>query len=115
MSDIPDYMETELDVVREALRGRYGEVPEIRLADADLRLDPDSTDLTPCPTVYWEKDECHFVVFKTGEGRYRCQFFYGVNEQYGTGVHEYNDLSECVVTLLRVQADHALDRQRARS
>jgi hypothetical protein len=26
---------------------------------------------------------------------------------YGTGVEEYDDLSECVVTLLQVQADHA--------
>jgi hypothetical protein len=25
---------------------------------------------------------------------------------YGTGVEEYDDLSECAVTLLQVQADH---------
>jgi hypothetical protein len=26
---------------------------------------------------------------------------------YGTGVEEYDDLSECMVTLLQVQADYA--------
>jgi hypothetical protein len=25
---------------------------------------------------------------------------------YGTGVEEYDDLSECMVSLLQVQADH---------
>jgi hypothetical protein len=31
---------------------------------------------------------------------------------YGTGIEEYDDLSECVVSLLQVQADH---RARERS
>jgi len=38
--------------------------------------------------------------------RYRCQFFYRGYQQYGTGVHEYDDLSECMVSLLQAQADH---------
>jgi hypothetical protein len=29
---------------------------------------------------------------------------------YGTGVEEYDDLSECAVTLLQVQADHVASR-----
>jgi hypothetical protein len=40
-------------------------------------------------------------------GRYRCQFFYSDADQYGTGHDEYTDLQRCVLTLLRVQADHA--------
>jgi hypothetical protein len=27
---------------------------------------------------------------------------------FGTGIEEYDDLSECLVTLLQVQADHAV-------
>ncbi len=27
---------------------------------------------------------------------------------YGTGVEEYDDLSECIVTLLQVQADYVV-------
>lgn len=42
---------------------------------------------------------------KTGEPRYRCQFYYRVRQMYGTGEEEYDDLSECMVTLLQVQAD----------
>lgn len=47
---------------------------------------------------------------KTGERRYRCQFFYSVYEQYGTGISEFHDIGECVTTLLRVQSDHERDK-----
>jgi hypothetical protein len=46
------------------------------------------------------------VVVKTGDSHYRCQFFYRIHQMYGTGVEEYDDLTECVVSLLQVQADH---------
>lgn len=59
-----------------------------------------------CPTIYWSERGAHFVVFKVGEGRYRCQFFYSEAEQFGTGRDEYDDLESCVMTLLQVQSDH---------
>ena len=51
-------------------------------------------------------DGCHFVVCKMGDEKFHGQFFYGKNEQYGTGIHEYNDIVECIVSLLQAQADH---------
>jgi len=71
-----------------------------------MRLDRGRTELVPCPTVYWQADDCHFVVVKTGDRHYRCQFFYRIHQMYGTGVDEYDDLTECIVSLLQVQADH---------
>jgi hypothetical protein len=32
---------------------------------------------------------------------------------YGTGTEEYDDLSECMVTLLQVQADHVASERDA--
>ena len=58
------------------------------------------------PTFYWNERGAHFIVRKTGEGRYRCQFFYSEAEPYGTGKDEYDNLDNCVLTLLQVQADH---------
>lgn len=113
MSDIADFTEAELRTVRAALEERYGRPVEVELAESELRLNPHSFQLTVCPTLYWKVDDCHFVVFKTGASRYRCQFFYRVREQYGTGIEEYDDLADCVVTLLRVQADHELQRRGA--
>ena len=106
MSAIEDFTDSELWVVRTTLEERYGEKTELMLADIELRLNPYATELTVCPAAYWEHKGCHFMVCKSGDSRYRCQFYYRVHQMYGTGVEEYDDLSECVVTLLQVQADH---------
>lgn len=106
MNKIPDYTKSEEWIIKNTLKERYGEVVDFEYADADIRLSPADRDLTPCPAVYWARNGCNFVIFKTGDRRYRCQFFYRGYQQYGTGVHEYDDLSECAVSLLQAQADH---------
>lgn len=106
MSAIPDFAEGELWIINSTLQERYGEPRETQMAEIELRLDKGSTQLVPCPAIYWEDDSCHFVVCKTGDHRYRCQFFYRMYQIYGTGREEYNDLAECMVSLLQVQADH---------
>ncbi len=113
MAPIPDFTDTELWVVRTALKERYGQAVAVDLADSDLRLDPESTQLTTCPTIFWTERGASFVVFKLGEGRYRCQFFYSAHEQYGTGREVYDDIGECVTHVLQLQADH--ERMRAPS
>ena len=106
MSEIEDFTKSELWIIKTTLQERYGEAIEPMLGDTELRLNPYATELTPCPAAYWEHAGCHFIVCKTGESNYRCQFYYRVHQMYGTGVEEYDDLSECAVTLLQVQADH---------
>jgi hypothetical protein len=110
MASIPDFTDTELWSLRAVVNERYGKETELQLADADLRLDPDSTALTPCPTVFWSERGANFVIFKVGENRYRCQFFYSRREQFGTGHEIYDGLAECATTLLQVQADHERDQ-----
>jgi len=105
---IPDFNDTELWVIRQAVSERFRKQVDIQQADAELRLDPGDRELTLCPVVYWREDKAQFVIFKTGKKNYRNQFFYSVREQYGTGRDEYDDIGECVMTLLQVQADHAV-------
>ncbi|HIP52582.1 MAG TPA: hypothetical protein EYH03_01040 [Chromatiales bacterium] len=106
MSIIPDIKESELWIIKTTLRERYGRDVDIEIADAEVRLSPADRELSQCPLVFWKVDNCNFVVMKTGDRKYRCQFFYRGYQQYGTGIHEYDDLTECVVSLLQVQADH---------
>lgn len=106
MASIPDFNKNEMWIIEDTLKQRYGSQPEIQEVDTELRLNPHSSEMTVCPALYWENGDAHFVLVKAGESRYRCQFFYRVHQQYGTGVEEYSDLTECVVTLLQVQADH---------
>ena len=110
MSQTADFTESELWTIHTTLAERYKEAVETQLGDSELRLNPYSSELDTCPVVYWEKDGCHFVVFKTGDHSYRCQFYYRVHQNFGTGIEEFDDLSECMVTLLQVQADHTVQR-----
>lgn len=112
MPAIPDVTETELWVVQTTLKERYGRSVETQIADADIRLHSSERELTSCPVIYWQSDDgCNFVIFKAGECRYRCQFFYQPYKQMGTGVEEYGDLSECVVAVLQAQADHMAEQR----
>jgi len=103
---IPDFTPTEREIVTMIVERRFGKTVEIADAESELRLDPGSDALSVCPTLYWSERGAHFVVFKVGEGRFRCQFFYTDADHYGTGRDEYEDLSFCVRTLLQVQSDH---------
>jgi hypothetical protein len=107
MIDIADVTPSEEWIVQTTLRERYGAPVSYALADAEIRLNPADRDVTSCPVIYWEHDGCNFILFKTGDRRYRCQFFFRGFQQYGTGVYEYDDLAECIVSLLQVQADYA--------
>ena len=70
-----DITETEEWIVKTTLKERYGRDIDLQYADAEIRLNPADRELTSCPVFVWEADGCHFVIFKTGERRYRCQFF----------------------------------------
>lgn len=108
---IADFTEAECALVADLLNERYKREVAFELADSDLKLDPATEELTVCPTLYWSERGAHFVVWKVAQDRYRCQFFYADADQYGTGHVDYTDLRRCVLTLLRVQADH--ERQSA--
>jgi len=106
MKEIPDFNESELWVVSSTLEERYHQEIEYDLGEAEIRLHPGDRELTPCPVVMWHVGKTGFIIFKSGAERYRCQFFYRIHQQYGTGIEEYDNIAECVTSLLQVQADH---------
>ncbi len=112
MASVPDITDTERWVIQTTLRERYGREPAYQLADADIRLHAADRELTTCPVFFWQADDgCSFVLFKTGEQHYRCQFFYKPYKQMGTGIKEYDDLAECAVAILQAQADYAAEQR----
>lgn len=116
MSAIPEIDDAERWVVESALRERYGRRVETELADVELMVAPGDERPTACPTLYWEQRGAAFVIVKVGDGRYRTMFYYPAElhgEQYGTGRAEFDDLLDCVVSVLRAQADHEKDRKGA--
>lgn len=108
---IPDFSEIELTTVRTLSQQRFKKEVDVHIADAELKLDENSSQLAERPTLFFQERGCNFVIFKTGFNEYRCQFFYDPTDQYGTGHKHYNDLTECVAALLQTQSDHERERQ----
>jgi hypothetical protein len=110
---IPDFTSLEKSIIQQSIdeRWRNGHVVAEEV-EVELRLSKADRDVTPCPAMYWEHQECTFVIAKTGESLYRSQFFYSAKEQFNTGIEEYTDLGDCVLFLLRLQADHESERQK---
>jgi hypothetical protein len=111
MSNIPDFTDTERHVVQTTLKERFGHAVEVLAADAEIRMYTGDRELTEVPVLYWQERGCQFVIFKVADNRFRNQFFYSVKDQFGTGREEYDDIGDCVLTLLRVQADHESTRE----
>jgi len=110
MANISDFTDAELKLVSQTLLERFGEAIPLQSADAEIQLDPASETLTLCPVLHWEARNTNFVILKIGDSRYRCQFYYTEAQQFGTGRDIYDNLGDCVVTLLQVQSDHERDR-----
>lgn len=103
---LPDFTDTEFQLVNQILLERYNRIIPLQAVEVELLLNPDDRLPTPCPALYWGELGAEFVVAKTGDQRFRCQFFYSPSEIFGTGREIYDNLGDCVITLLRVQADH---------
>ena len=112
---IADFSDSELKLLNQTLIERYGRMVPLQTADAEIQLRAESDALDTCPVVYWEERGAHFVVFKLGDTRFKAQFFYNEATQYGTGKESFDNLGDCVVTLLQVQADHEQQMQGIRS
>ena len=113
--NIPDFTDTERQLVSQILLERYSRLVPLQSADVELQLDPASEALTTCPALYWSGLGAEFVVAKLADQRYRCQFFYSAQEQFGTGRDVYDNLGDCVTPLLRLQSDHHATRAAALS
>ncbi len=110
MSNTLEFTESEQQLISQTLKERYGKDVEFQLADVEIRVNPADRTLTECPAVFWSERDANFLVVKSGEKEFRCQFFYRGHEQFGTGRETYDELGDCLITLLQVQSDHERDK-----
>ena len=102
--------DTERWIVTSAVKERYGREVVIQDVETEIRLYIDDPELTLCPGLYWNEHGCHFVLSKMGDSRYRSIFFYRIRDHFSTGREEYDDIGDCVTTLLKMQADEEAKR-----
>lgn len=106
----PDFSDTELSVIYAALKERYGKEVETHLADAEIQLDPDSEDHAEVPVVYWREREASFILCKITNKRFTGSFFYNPRDPFRTVQKEFNEAGDCILALLRGQADYEAQR-----
>ena len=105
-SQIPDFTENELWIVRSTLKERYGKEIEPQLADSEVMLGSGAEEMTWCPTLFWSAKGANFAIVKIGPKRYKAYFYFHPEHQLGTGIDSYDEIGDCAISVLQVEADH---------
>jgi len=107
-----DFSGREWQLVHELLQHRYGARVELDPIEVDVAAGAGADgEPASCPGLHWCERGAHFVVVRTGDAAWRGQYFYDDDTLRGPGDRLFDDLGDCVTTLLRLQADD--ERQRA--
>ncbi|WIM05494.1 MAG: hypothetical protein OHM77_12540 [Candidatus Nitricoxidivorans perseverans] len=112
---LTEFTDSEIKLVNQTLLERYGHAVTVESAEAEIEIVPGSGQVDDCAVLYWSERGAHFVVFKLADNRFRAQFFYNEATQFGTGKDSFDNLGDCVITLLQVQSDHERQMQGVRS
>jgi hypothetical protein len=83
--------------------------------DAELQLNLLKEEFALCPSMMWKENGANFIVFKIGDERFRCLFYYNEATQFGTGKEVFDNLGDCVVTLLQVHTDQEEESRKVRN
>lgn len=97
------FTDAERQLAQQTLTERYGEPVPLDVVDIEANDDT-------FPALFWLARGAEFLVAKTGQAQFRAQFFYSENEAFGTGIEHYDNLGDCLVSVLQVQADHEAER-----
>lgn len=108
---IPGFTVSDLALARATLKERFGFDVDVQEVETEVRLSIGDRELTTCPAIYWQVEKCSFVVAKSGPAGYRAMFFYSVKDRFGTAKEEYDNLGDCLITLLKVQEKEDVRRQ----
>jgi hypothetical protein len=111
---IPDFSASDLALARATLKERFGFDVDVQEVETEVRLHEGDRELAKCPAIYWQVEKCSFVVAKTGPAGFRAMFFYSIKDRFATAKEEYDNLGDCLITLLKVQEkEHARRQQEA--
>ena len=112
---IKPFTARERNLISQTLLERFGHAVPLQAVDAELQLNLLKEEFAMCPSVMWKENGAHFIVFKTGDERFRCLFYYNEATQFATGQDEYDNLGDCVVSLLQVQTDQEEESRKIRN
>ncbi len=112
---IKTFTARERNLISQTLLERFGHAVPLQAVDAELQLNLLKEEFAMCPSIMWTENGANFIVFKTDDERFRCQFYFNEAMHFGTGKEEFDNLGDCVVTLLQVQVDQAEESRKVRN
>lgn len=105
-----NFTQSEIDATKKLVDERWKDKNiTVHLADIDYTKEEEET-VQAYPALVWEDKNTTFIVLKMGMLTYKSFFYYLKNKRYDTGILEYNDLQECVTSLMQSQADLLLSK-----
>ena len=108
MEPITDFDNDEMGIIQTVVDTPYRCPTPLNLADVEVQLEPPNPARQNRPAVHWLENGANFIVIKTGDERYRGQFFYRPSEIFTTEQDEYHQLADCIHSLLKIEANQAL-------
>jgi hypothetical protein len=112
---IKPFSARERSLVSQTLLERFGHAVPLQPVDAELQLNLLKEEFALCPSLTWTENGAHFIVFKTDDERFRSLFYFNEALLFGTGKDEFDNLGDCVITLLQVHADHEEQSRKVRN
>lgn len=112
---IRPFSDRERSLIGQTLLERFGHAVALQPVDAELQLNLLKEEFAMCPSIAWTESGAHFIVFKTGDERFRSLFYFNEALLFGTGKDEFDNLGDCVVTLLQVHADQEEQSRKVRN
>jgi hypothetical protein len=112
---IRPFSDRERNLIGQTLLERFGHAVALQPVDAELQLNLLKEEFALCPSIAWTENGAHFIVFKTGDERFRSLFYFNEALLFGTGKDEFDNLGDCVVTLLQVHTDQEEQSRKVRN
>ena len=105
-----DFTASEIKLTQELIDNRWRDAKvSINLADIDFTKTGEDN-AKSYPAMVWEDKSTTFVILKMAAFNYKSFFYYLHDKRFDTGVDIYENLHECVDTLLKAQADFILSK-----
>lgn len=99
-----DFTQSEIDSIKKHVDSRW-KAKDHGIHMADIEVSGEEK-----PAAVWEDTYYTFVIIKMTAFTYKNMFYFMRDKRFDTGVDQYNDLDECVDSLMKAQADFSLSK-----
>ncbi len=99
-----DFTQFEIDIIKKHVDGRW------KNGNHGVHMGDIEVGGIEKPAAIWEDTYYTFVIIKMAAFIYKNMFYFMRDKRFDTGIDDYNDLDECVDSIMKAQADFSLSK-----